>query len=146
MKYLVGTASFCGAFFSFCVPGSNAGGCWVAGGGSLTVQCIVVHEGMESSKPPSPLEDSSGVLARPAIGGSEGSWKRRSTAVCWKWLVCLSSFLLSTAGARAGQQHYTREKRSGDVVGLEEGRISLAKVSEMLTSSVHTEVGVLVHD
>lgn len=33
-----------------------------------------------------------------------------------------------------------RDSRSGNVAGLEDGRISLSKVSKMLTSSVHMEV------
>lgn len=39
-----------------------------------------------------------------------------------------------------GRWAKSRRRRAGDVTGLEDGRLSLAKVSAMLTSSVHVEV------
>ncbi|CAN0265570.1 unnamed protein product, partial [Ectocarpus sp. 12 AP-2014] len=70
----------------------------------------------------------------------------------WKLAVC--GFLFSrsppTAAAAAATQQQqqqqqqergdSRDKRAGDVAGLEDGRISLAKVTSMLTSSVHMEL------
>ncbi len=83
--------------------------------------------------------------------GSRGRPQRTHVAreqrrVCWKsaarpWVfLCL---LLQGAALGAdtnGQPRDSRDKRAGDVAGLEDGRISLARVSAMLTSSVHTEV------
>ncbi|CAM9547842.1 unnamed protein product [Ectocarpus sp. 6 AP-2014] len=79
--------------------------------------------------------------------------RSKDTVFCssfWKLAVC--GFLFSrsppTAAAAAATQQQqqqqergdSRGQRAGDVAGLEDGRISLAKVTSMLTSSVHMEL------
>lgn len=64
-------------------------------------------------------------------------WKSAATWCC----VFLCLLRDAALGANANDQpRDSRDKRAGDVSGLEDGRISLAKVSSMLTSSVHVEV------
>lgn len=57
--------------------------------------------------------------------------------------TCSSSAAASAAKQqpnKQGQEDDSRRRRAGDVAELEDGRISLARVSMMLSSSVHTEV------
>lgn len=46
----------------------------------------------------------------------------------------------TAAASGGGRRESIRHRRAGNVAGLEEGRISLSKVTKMLTSSVHMEV------
>ncbi len=67
--------------------------------------------------------------------------------LCWKLAprCCMLLFLFlgdAAASFPMEQAQDSRGKRAGDVAGLEDGRISLARVSSMLTSSIHVEVRV----
>ena len=66
-------------------------------------------------------------------------------ACCCVALVFFGDGAIAAAAAAAGggrgeDAGAVRHSRAGNVAGLEEGRISLSKVSKMLTSSVHMEV------
>eukprot|EP00752_Nemacystus_decipiens_P002900 g2698.t1 len=100
-------------------------------------------------------------MAGSSAGGSEGGYRRRCKGVYdqrqraqavkngfWVLYLLLSAACTTAAGAKVSKQQLLqqqrwkdiRAKRSGDVAGLEDGRISLARVATMLTSSVHLEL------
>lgn len=82
------------------------------------------------------------MRSKPITCNNRGKRRR----ISFSYFGCLVGFLLvdqvtrRTAAATAGWGG--KEGREGDVNGLgEDGRISMAKVSSIITSSLHVEVG-----
>lgn len=131
-------------------------GSWFCRAGVHTHTATPAHS-CRSTSLPTYAHSLDPMVVWPSAGGSEGGWKRRLNGVYnhhqrvpWRnGLLFLFLFTCSSRATAEDQQHQqhhqqrwkdTQRKRSGDVAGLEDGRLSLAKVSAMLTSSVHTEV------
>lgn len=65
---------------------------------------------------------------------------RRLAACCWFSFCVLGATNVAAKTQGADGATVGRGQRAGSIAGLVEGRISLANVTKMLTSSVHMEV------